>query len=245
MVDFISSSFLIINIFGNFIQMLLCTGLLKHIVMRRIAQILLLCLVCARVSGQDEWELKKDEDGIKVFTACTPNSNFKSIKVECTVKATPSQLVAFLMDIQAQHDWVYNNKSTQLVKKIGSNEMIFYSEVSVPWPCTNRDYISHITIKQPTPQLVTIDAHAEPDLLPVKEGKVRVMTSKAHWDVTSLSKDLLKIVYTVQFDPAGSVPAWLTNMFVTKGPLQTFQKLRECVSRPVYQNAHVDFIKDM
>jgi hypothetical protein len=60
-----------------------------------------------------------------------------------------------------------------------------------------------------------------------------------------MGKELLKIVYTVEFDPSGAVPAWLTNMFVTKGPLQTFQKLRLAVSRPAYANATVDFIKEM
>ena len=213
--------------------------------MCKYVMVLLLLLGAFRALAQDNWQLKKDEDGIKVFTASTPNSNFKSIKVECSVKAKAAQLVAFLMDISAQHDWVYNNKNTSLLKKIGANEMIFYSEVSVPWPCTNRDYISHITITQPTDKLVTIDAHSEPDLLPAKEGKVRVKNSKAHWDVTRLGNELLQIVYTVQFDPAGSIPAWLTNMFVTKGPFETFQKLREGVSKPAYANATVDFIREL
>lgn len=219
-------------------------GVLKHIVTCKIA-LLLLVIVCSKASAQEEWHLKKDEDGIQVYTANTANSNFKSIKVVCTVKAgTFGQLVTFLMDVSAQHDWVYNNKSTELIKKISSSEMIFYSEVSVPWPCTNRDYISHITINQPTPQLVTIDAHSEPDLLPEKAGKVRVRVSKAHWDVTKVGNDALKIVYTVTFDPAGAVPAWLTNMFVTKGPMETFEKLRAGVSKPPYANAHVDFIRE-
>ena len=131
-------------------------GIKKQIWVGFAAVAMLLILACPDVNAQSVWELKKDVDGIKVFTTNTPNSNFKSIKVECTVKAKASQLVAFLMDLSAQHDWVYNNKSTSLIKKLGSNEMIFYSEVSVPWPCTNRDYISHITINQPNPQLVTI-----------------------------------------------------------------------------------------
>jgi hypothetical protein len=220
-------------------------GLLRGVWGKACAQLIWLCWLALPVCGQQDWKLKKEQDGILVYTATTPNSDFKSIKVECTIKARASQLVAFLMDVDRQRDWVYNNKNSQLIKKIASNEMIFYSEVSVPWPCTNRDYISHITVAQPNPALVTIDAHSEPDLLPVKDGKVRVKNSRAHWDVTRLSSELLKIVYTVQFDPSGSVPSWLTNMFVTKGPLETFQKLREGVSKPAFHDAHVDFIKEL
>jgi hypothetical protein len=211
-------------------------------VMRIMIMILFLSLVSTGVHAQFNWELKKDEDGIKVYTSSTANSNFKSIKVECTVKATQAQFVAFLLDITKQHEWVYNTKSTQLLKTVKPNELIFYSEVNVPWPCTNRDYIAHFVINQVSPQLLTIDSHAEPGFLPVKEGLVRVEKSVAHWEVATVSGGL-QIVYTLQFDPGGSVPAWLTNLFITKGPLQTFQKLKEEVSKPVYQNAHVDFIK--
>jgi hypothetical protein len=210
----------------------------------KIAILLLLSTACRQAAAQD-WQLKKDEGGIQVFTGKTSNSSFKSIKVECTVTATASQLIAFLLDLPAQHDWVYNNKSTQLVKQISGNELIFYAEINAPWPCSNRDYISHIVINQPTSQLLTIDAHSEPDLLPQKEGIIRVRSSKAHWDVTKAGNDQLKIVYTVEFDPSGSVPAWLINMFVTKGPLQTFEKLKEGLSKSVNTNVHLDFIKEL
>ena len=210
--------------------------------MRIMITILFLSLLSTGAHAQFKWDLKKDEDGIKVYTSSTANSNFKSIKIICTVKATQAQLVAFLLDLIKQHEWVYNTKSTQLLKTVQPNELIFYSEVSVPWPCTNRDYIAHFVITQVSPQLLTIDSHAEPWFIPAKAGLVRVEKSIAHWEVTAVSGGL-QIVYTLQFDPGGDIPAWLTNLFITKGPLQTFQKLREEISKPEYLNAHVDFIK--
>ncbi|MCW3121308.1 MAG: lipid-binding protein [Flavipsychrobacter sp.] len=208
-----------------------------------ILTLLLLPMAYTGVRAQQSWQLKRDEDGIKIYTANTEISCFKSIKVVCTVNATPSQLIAFLMDIKRQPEWVYNTKSSRLLKKIKENELVFYSEVNVPWPCTNRDYIAHFSINQVSPILITIDSKAEPDLLPVEKGLVRVKSSIAHWDITTVNPHLLSIIYTVQFDPGGSVPAWLTNLFVGKGPYSTFSKLRSKVNDPVYQNAHVDFIK--
>ena len=216
----------------------------RYIVIVKAIHTALLCCSCVTLSAQTDWHLKKDEDGIKVFTADSDSSDFKCIKVECTVKATPSQLVALLVDINKQPDWVYGSKSAKMVKAIKGNEFIFHSEVDVPWPCSDRDYIAHITISQPTPQLLTIDSRSEPNLLPAKDGIVRVKKSMAHWDVTTIDKNLLKIVYTVTFDPAGAIPAWLTNMFVTKGPFLTFQKMKNEVNGAAYQNAHFDFIKD-
>jgi len=195
-----------------------------------------------RALAQYNWQLRKNEDGIKVYTSSTPNSNFKAIKVECPIKASQSQLVAFLLDIAKQSEWVYGTKKSEVMQILHPNELIFYSEISVPWPCTNRDYIAHFTVTQVSPQLLTIDSHAEPGLQPPKAGLVRVQKSMAHWEVTTTSTGLF-VVYTLQFDPGGSVPAWLINMFVTKGPLQTFSNLREQVMKPQYQNAHFDFIK--
>ena len=212
-------------------------------VMRKIIGSVLLSATCLSASAQADWRLKRDEDGIKVFTSDNDHSDFKCIKVECTVEATPTQLVALLLDIDRQHEWVYGSKSAQMVKKNSPNDFVFYSQVSVPWPCADRDYVAHITVNQPSPQLITIDSHSEPGLAPEKDRVVRVKKSSAHWDVVPVGSGLLKIIYTVSFDPAGSVPAWLTNMFVTKGPFQTFQKLRERV-KGAYGDSHFDFIKD-
>jgi START domain-containing protein len=212
--------------------------------MRAIAIVLLLSFACPVLRAQDDWQLKRDEKGIKVYTRSSENSNFKSIKVDCIVNATAPQLVAFLLDVDRQCDWVCNYKCSKLVKKVCDSEIIFYSEVSVPWPCANRDYVSHITFTQPYKGFVVITAHSEPDLVPRQEGKVRVVKSNARWEVTSVSPGQQHIVYTVEFDPAGSVPAWLVNMFVTKAPYETFEKLRKGVSLPQYQNAHLAFIKE-
>ncbi len=216
----------------------------RYIYPSMLAATILFVALSISAIAQPDWHLKRDEDGIKVFTADSDNSDFKCIKVECTVKATQSQLVALLIDISRQPAWVYGSRSAEIVKTVKSNEFIFHSEVEVPWPCADRDYVAHITINQPSPQLLVIESHSEPDMVPAKNGIVRVKKSSARWDVTPVSKDLLKIVYTVSFDPAGSVPAWLTNLFVTKGPFLTFKKLKENVALSAYQNAHFDFIKE-
>ncbi len=204
----------------------------------------LLCIMGIAAIAQPEWHLKKDEDGIKVYTGETPNSNFKSIKVDCIINATVPQIIACLCDMSIQTEWVYNSKSAKLVKKIKDNEFEFYSEVNVPWPGTNRDYIAHITIVQQSPQLTTIDSHSEPGAVPEKDGLVRVKKSTAHWELIPVNKQSVRILYTLTFDPAGAVPAWLTNLFLTKGPFETFKKLKEEVKRPAYQNAHFDYIKE-
>jgi hypothetical protein len=209
--------------------------------MRKILPVLLLSLFAHSAYAQTKWELKKENDGIKVYTAITPNSPFRSVKVDCILDASCSQLIAMLLDVEKQPEWVFNTKTTRLLQKVKPNEVIFYAEVSVPWPCANRDYVAHFTINQLSQEHVVIESHAEASYLAEKDGIIRVKKSSGRLEAYNINKDQIRLTYTVSFDPAGSIPAWLTNMFVTKGPYETFKKLRVGLNKPEYQNAHFDF----
>ena len=39
----------------------------------------------------------------------------------------------------------------------------------------------------------------------------------------------MHIEYEVQVDPKGSIPAWVVNMFSTKGCFSTFKKLKQII----------------
>jgi START domain len=80
--------------------------------------------------------------------------------------------------------------------------------------------------------------------VPVKSGVVRIANSKGKWVLSPVNKGRVKIVYTLHADPGGSLPAWLINMFVTKGPSQSFRKLKVHLQKPVYKNARLEYILD-
>lgn len=205
----------------------------------------ILCLAAYFHAGAvTEWKLKKEAGDLRIYTAAIENSDYKAVRVSCIVKGKFSQVIAVLFDIDRQKEWVFNDKYSKLLKRVQSNELIYYSEVSVPWPATNRDFIAHLKVTQSSANTVTIASHAEPSFIPEKNGIVRVKASSAQWTMTAIGNGQIKIDYVVQFDPAGSVPAWLTNMFVTKGPYETFSQLQSRMNMPAYQNVHFDFIKD-
>lgn len=205
-----------------------------------VAALLFFCTASAYCAP--DWKLRKEENGIKIFTAGTDTSSFKLIKVEFTVAATTHQLVSFLMDVPSQPEWIYNCKTARILQQPAPNELIFYSEFTLPWPCSNRDYVTHFTVTQTAPGHTVINSYAAPDYIPSVSGKVRVKKSSAHWDIMQESEKEVKIIYEVHFDPGGSLPPWLVNMFVTKGPAQSFTKLRENINRPQYRDAHLPFL---
>jgi hypothetical protein len=202
-------------------------------------------LTPAVVSAQSDWELRTDRKDIKVYTRTYPDSKYKAIKVELNLESTLSRLVTVLLDVKTAPEWVYSTKSAVLLKQVSPNDLIYYSEVKLPWPMSNRDFIARlITTQDPATRVVTINGPTITDYVPVKKDIVRVRKSEGKWIITPTGEGHLRIEYTLQTDPGGDIPAWLFNLFVTKGPLESFEKLREQIKKPAYDNATLPFIVD-
>ncbi|MDB5006702.1 MAG: hypothetical protein JWQ84_1603 [Mucilaginibacter sp.] len=171
------------------------------------------------------------------------DSKVKAIKVECDLNATPSQLVAIIMDVNTAPDWVYHVKSAKLIKQISPAELYYYSEVNLPWPAANRDFVAHLTVSQnPDTKVVTIDGPAVPGFVPVKKGIVRIDNSIGKWIITPAGPDQLHVEYSIHVDPGGTLPAWLVNLFATDAPLQIFRSLKTQLQKSAYKNTTLAFV---
>ena len=197
------------------------------------------------VHGQENWKLKSDRDGIAIFLRSLPDSKFKAVKVECELAATLSQLVAVILDVNTGDQWVYSTKSSVLLKQVSPSELYYYSEVNIPWPASNRDFIAHlIAVQDPKSKVVTIYGPTVPDYVPVKNDIVRITQSEGKWVITSTGPHKIKVEYTLQVDPGGNIPAWLINLFAAKGPYESFKSLRAQLQKPAYADVHLPFIVD-
>ena len=197
----------------------------------------------SRLFGQEDWKLNTSKEGMSVYTKVFPDSKFKAIKVELSLEATLSQLVAVVMDVNTGVDWVYATKSSVLLKRVSPTEVIYYSEVKLPWPVHNRDFIAQLkAVQDPVTRVVTINGPVVPDYIPVKKDIVRVSKSEGRWVITPIGKGRIKVEYTIRLDPGGDLPAWLFNLFVTKGPAESFENLKLQLKKPQYTNVHLPFI---
>jgi hypothetical protein len=184
------------------------------------------------VAGQYNWQLSKAKDGISVYQSAVKYSNYKSIKVECTLEGNYDKLIAVLNNVSGQKEWVYNNKASHIIKRVNPHELYYYSETSLPWPMSNRDAVVHLKMdKDSLNRYLKIMAVSVPDYVAEKSGKVRVTRSNVSWNVTMPTAKTLSIIYIFEADPGGSIPAWVANMFVEKGPYESFKKLGELLKK--------------
>lgn len=192
-------------------------------------------------TAQSDWKFTTEKDGIKVYSKTVPESKVKALKVECIINASAAQLVALLLDVKAAERWVSHTKSCSLIRKVSDAELYYYSEVNLPWPLENRDFVAHVQVSQhPVTKVVTVNAPAIPGVISPKKGIVRVSQSKGLWYITPLDKERVKVSYSLQVDPGGIIPAWAVNSLAAQGPLESFQNMRK--ELPKYKNVSLPFI---
>ena len=195
--------------------------------------------------AQQDWTLKKDENGIKVYSRTSENSKYNEPRVEMTLQASLSSLASLVLDIGNYPNWSFNTKQTSLLKTISPSELYFYSEIHSPWPASNRDLAIHLVISQdPATRVMTIRAEEIPNYIPEKDGLVRVPLSNEIWTVTPAGNGSIKVDYRIKLDPGANMPAWIINSFSVKGPYETFSHARQQLTNARYKDAKLFFIKD-
>ena len=207
--------------------------------------LLLSCVNIAAAQTTDNWTLKQDNDGVKIYTADYANSKIKALKVECEFDSTPAAVTAAVMDIKNSKSWIYSTETAYLVKRTSPSDIYYYTMIKMPWPVQNRDYVGHLVVHQdPKTKVVTINGLCVAGMVPKKNKAVRVLNSPATWLLTPEGSGHVKVVYILHADPGGSIPASLVNMFATKAPSETFQKLKVELKKPMYKNATLAYVKN-
>lgn len=197
--------------------------------MHYIIAILFIFIVQTGYTQFDHCTLKKDKDGIKVYTCKSEHDRFKTLKASFIIKqTTPEELESFLRNVSNYPSWQYNMASADILKSnTVDGTMIIRSEIDAPWPLENRELIAQFSVQrfQDAEQLqFTVKTIAYD--YPSAKGLVRVPFSHAQWDIKKVN-DSVEVVYTMRIDPGGVVPAWLVNMAMAEGPYTSFVNLKK------------------
>jgi START domain len=195
--------------------------------------------------AQKTWKLISQKDGIYVYTQDLEDSKFKAVRAVCTVDCGVAKLSYVLMDVSNTKDWVYATKVCTLLKKMSPTDIYYYSEVELPWPVSNRDFIIRITLTQDQKTKVArIIAENHPQYVSEKKNVIRIPKSAGNWTLTPMGQGRTKVEYVIHVDPGGSVPAWLVNMLADIGPYSSFTKLKKEVKKEKYNGVKLDGITD-
>jgi len=194
---------------------------------------------CQDAFSQASWTLQKQSDGISVYSRPSKTTRFNDVKVELDMKTSMAKFVSVMSDVNKYPLWVYETSSSSFMacsaKSQGTcSEIIYHSEVSAPWPFSNRDLYAKLQISHSADQkTTTFSVLGMPNYKPAQDGTVRIPWLQSNMVATTISPTTLHIVYTTTVDTGGDLPGWLVNMFSTTGPIESFAKLRELCKLPL------------
>jgi hypothetical protein len=178
------------------------------------------------VQAQNNWELRRNENGITIYSRRSANGKIVELHLQCQFNATPQQLVAQILNISHYSDWVYGNKRSEVIKKVSGQDLIYFTEAHLLWPVQDRDLVLDLNTSPATATApLTITVKSIPGYLPLKKHFIRVPYSLAVWKVTPIPGNKIAIDYTFNLDPGGSIPGWLVNLTIATGPYKSFTML--------------------
>jgi len=187
----------------------------------------LFLLFATNSMAQSAWNLKKDQNGILIYSRSLKDSKFNELKAVFDLPGTFDQLSSILNDVSNYKTWVYGTASSNLIERKSTTEIVYYSQISVPWPASNRDFYSdtRIWVDSSTHQMHLSSRNI--DSFPHSKAHfVRIPFLRSEWLITASSTTNLHIDYTLSWDPGGNIPAFIANTFSTSGPLQSFSELK-------------------
>ncbi|MEM1220015.1 MAG: START domain-containing protein [Bacteroidota bacterium] len=196
-------------------------------------------------TAQGPWQFIEETDGVKVYFREAASGPIKELKLELTVDAKLSTIMAVLNDVKAYEDWVFKCQEARVVKQVSDTEMYYYNEMDFPWPLSNRDLIAHSTIHQdPITREIKTQSKSAHYMEPNRDGVVRMTTIDVSWNITPLQNGKSHIIYTLKSDPGGSIPSWAVNFALDNGPIRSMRKFMEMLKMDKYRNQQIAFIQD-
>ena len=159
-----------------------------------------------------EWILRKDKEGIKIYTREAQNTNLKEVKTVLIINTSVSKITAAIVDVENYSKWMDNIINPKILEKINDNDYYLYYELDAPWPTDNRDIVNH--------------TESAPNYIAQKENTVRITLSDGTWELKELSENKIEVTHRLLVSPGGKIPDWVINMFIVNHPYEMHRNLK-------------------
>ncbi len=208
--------------------------------------LLLIATSYTKTAFSQSWELKMNQDGVKVYTRSYEGSNVVEFKGEVTVKSNMAGVLKIIDSVSEYPKWMHNCAYSRRIKKINESSGYSYYVVKAPWPVSDRDACIYYKVSQDeSSKIVTIAITGVKDYLPEESGRVRVPKVNATWQLIPVSKGVTKVTYQAHSEIGGYVPAVIVNAYITESPYYNLLHIKNMVESPLYPKVTMDNVKEL
>jgi hypothetical protein len=198
--------------------------------------VLLTVVIPVILHAEVPWKLAKDDEGIKVYMRSAPGSDANEFRGIAEIDAPIEVIVEVFKDIPSFTKWYGFCKEIRLLKHDPENYRVIYFVLKTMGPVKDRDLVMEAVDKfdkQSGRYTIAINA-MKVELVPIQDKYVRMTDLIATFSMNRLDQGRTHVVYTVKADPAGYIPAFISNLIQKDQPFLTLKGLREMVKKDVY-----------
>ncbi len=176
------------------------------------------------------WELKKDSNGIKVYTRHVEGSPVLEFKSIMTLDEPQEKVVSFYEKVDRYTEWFHQCAQARVLEEKPNGNRLIYYVSDLPWPASDRD-IAYERSKKTVGDDVIVNLTALPDAYPRQKDLVRVPYLKTEWHFKKTADNKTEVSFQQHCSSGGSLPAALINKLSVNIPFHTFQNLRDILKK--------------
>lgn len=183
----------------------------------------IMLLISCLALTQENWELTKENDNIKVYFKKITDQKF-DVRIEANFASPKEKILNIIDDHRSYPNWVY--RCTLAEEKEIEGKTYLRTITDTPWPFKDRDAISYTSInKEINKNTTLIHSISKPDVIPPYEDYVRVKYSEVNWIITSIEKNTTHIQYTLSLEIQQEAPDFIIKLISTNAPFESFKNL--------------------
>ena len=201
------------------------------------AFVILLILLPGYSKAEDQWTLKKDSNGVKVYSMPSGGANLIIFKGVAEIDAPIEVVTEVVKDIPSYTQWYWQCKEARILKTDpGKHTIIFYFVSHPGWPVSDRDFIVYNTqVGDPKSGEVSfVLGNIAEDIVPRQDGIVRLKNVSGGWNIKKIDSNRTTVTLLIKTEPGGSVPLAIANMTMADTPFNTLKELRRMAAMDKY-----------
>ena len=181
------------------------------------------------------WELKKNEDGIRVSVRKVEGSSILEYQGTVVVNAAPEAVIRLFEEDRRIPEWFHQCSEARLIRANTPEDKILYFVISMPWPVTDRDLVfRRVRSQDPATGAVEYRSSSLSGVYPEQGGKVRMPYLKGFWRFTPLADGRTEIYYQQHSEVGGHIPDWLVNRLAVNIPFNSLFHFRQQLSKTAH-----------
>jgi len=208
----------------------------NNLIMKVLFSILFsISFIATEISGQTDWEFRKEEEGIKAYTRTREGIKFNEYLVTMTLEASINEVLSLFKDFDA-YAGIFPKTSDHKVYLDEPDRHITYTRLNIPFPARDRDIVFDNVLKYDSAQKkLSIEIQCIPEKYETNSSLIRITVCDGGWEFQDIGNGKVEVRHHMIVDPAGFAPAFIVNAKTIEDPIKTLKSMREHLASHPYK----------